>query len=261
MVNNKDYVDKEYLKLAADELNCIKQLSYDYLNVSPGNRLLDVGCGPGTDTIPMARLVGETGLVVGIDHDEIMLQEAKKKAIESAVSNRVWHLKANIEHIPCEDRYFDACRSERVFQHLTNPEQVLHEMIRVTKLLGLVVVLDTDWATFSIDTDETDIERRLSRFTAEHLLCNGYSGRRLFRLFTNQNLIDIFLGIFPTYVTNYTFARQAFRLDQIEKDALRENVITQHELDRWHSSLEKADEEKYFYASLNLVLMGGYKSS
>jgi ubiquinone/menaquinone biosynthesis C-methylase UbiE len=85
--------------------------------------------------------------------------------------------------LPFETDYFDSCRSERLFQHLSNPAQALSEMTRVTKSGGWVVVLDTDWGSLSTNSDETDIERRLARFMAESFLQNGYSGRKLYRLF------------------------------------------------------------------------------
>jgi SAM-dependent methyltransferase len=58
----------------------LKQRTYALMRIELGHRVLDVGCGPGTDTIPLARLVGERGQVVGIDHDEAMIAEADQRA-------------------------------------------------------------------------------------------------------------------------------------------------------------------------------------
>jgi hypothetical protein len=73
-------------------------------------------------------------------------------------------------------------------QHLLKPAQALSEMIRVTKSGSWVVVLDIDWGNLSTDSDETDIKRRLARFLAESFF---YSGQKLYRLFKQQNLVDI----------------------------------------------------------------------
>jgi len=75
-------------------------------------------------------------------------------------------------------------------------------MTRVTKSGGWVVVLDTDWGSLSTDSDDTDIERRLARFLAESFMPNGYSGRKLYRLFKQQNLADISFEVFPVATAN-----------------------------------------------------------
>ena len=51
MSQPKGYVDPEYLQVAAQVVQQSKQRSYTYMHVQPGQRLLDVGCGPATDTI------------------------------------------------------------------------------------------------------------------------------------------------------------------------------------------------------------------
>lgn len=49
------YVDAEYLRSAGDHLREFKELTYRSMRVETGHSVLDVGCGPGTDTIPLAQ--------------------------------------------------------------------------------------------------------------------------------------------------------------------------------------------------------------
>ena len=58
-----------------------KQRSYELLNLKPGHRVLDVGCGTGDDVCAMAKIVGLSGRVVGIDNSEVMIAEAKKPSV------------------------------------------------------------------------------------------------------------------------------------------------------------------------------------
>lgn len=255
----KGYVDSGYLQTAARLLQQAKQRSYDFMQIQPGHKVLDVGCGPGTDTIALGRLVGPTGHVSGVDYDAAMVAEANLRTESSAGSAWVAHRQADASALPWGANEFDACRSERLFQHLFNPEQALAEMVRVTKPGGRVVVLDTDWGSFSIDTEETDIERRLARVYVERCLHNGYSGRQLYRLFKRQNLEDLNIEMLPTFVTSYAVARQIVLLDRTEKEALATGVVTEHELKRWHISLERADAEGVFFCSASVVLVGGQK--
>ncbi len=260
MSEPKGYVDPGYLQAAAERLRQIKEASYTRMQIEPGYKVLDVGCGPGTDTITLARLVGPTGKVVGVDYDEAMIAKADQRAEEEGVSAWVTHRRGDVTSLPFEPGDFDSCRSDRLFQHLSDPEQALSEMTRVTKSGGWIVVMDTDWGTLSIDTTEVDIERRLLRFNAESYLHNGYSGRQLYRLFRHQKLTDISVDMFPNYTFSYAVARQSGILDQVEREALEAGIVTGHELHRWRACLEEADAKGVFFASFSIMMLTGRKT-
>ena len=98
---------------------------------------------------------------------------------------------------------FDAARSERLFQHLLQPERALAEMIRVTKPGGWVVVADADWYSLSIDTREVDIERRLAEVRADRFLHNAYAGRHLYRQFTAHGLGALQIEVLPVWLRRF----------------------------------------------------------
>ena len=257
MNQQKGYVDTQYLDRTADLLRQYKQRSYACMGVLTGQQVLDVGCGPGTDTLPLAQLVGATGRVVGIDADAAMIAEAKQRAHQAGVDGWVTHQQGDATALPFATDSFAACRSERVFQHLLQPARALAEMVRVTKPGGWVVVFDADWGSLSIDTDEVDIERRLARVRAERCIHNGYAGRRLYRLFTEQGLTHLQIEVQPVYLTDYRIARHALIFDITEREALHAGVITQEELDRWQASLEAAAAAARFFCSVAGVLIAG----
>ncbi|MGZ4981738.1 MAG: methyltransferase domain-containing protein [Methylobacter sp.] len=260
MSQRKGYVDPEYLRVIGNQFNHVKQRSYALMQIQSGHKVLDLGCGPGTDTIPLAPLVGVKGQVIGADCDEAMLAEAEQRAKHAGVNSWVRHESVDAMLLPFETDYFDSCRSERLFQHLLNSAQALSEMARVTRPGGWVVVVDTDWGSLSTDSDEIDIERRLARFLAESSLHNGYSGRKLYRLFKQQNLADISFEVFPVAIPNYALVRQATQAEKIEQDALKAGVITSGELQRWQTSLEHADSEGTYFSSVNVMVLAGRKN-
>jgi ubiquinone/menaquinone biosynthesis C-methylase UbiE len=219
--------------------------------------VLDVGCGPGSDTLALARLVGPTGQVVGVDYDGAMVAEAEKRAAQASCSAWCHHYQADAAALPLPSNSVDAARSERVFQHVTNPAAILAEMARVTKPGGWVVVLDADWSTLSIATPEVDLERRLNRYRLEHVLTNGSVGRRLYGLFNAQQFTDIVVEPRPIFVTDYAVGRYATLADLVESGALAAGEISQEELQRWRQSLEQAQVERAFFLHLLTVLVAG----
>jgi len=171
----------------------------------------------------------------------------------------VWHHHAEAYHLPFPDNYFDSCRCERMFQHLALPESALAEMVRVTKANGWVVTSDADHATWSTDTPEIDIERRLAGFFCESQQRNGYAGRQLYGMFKNCELSAI--GIEPSsiFVTDYETCREVFCLNKVEEEAVEAGVVSAQEIERWRDSLEGADREGRFFTGSNLVMVFGQK--
>ena len=250
MVNtttSKGYVDSYYLDTLGDYLTEAKRQTYRLMRIRRGHKVLDVGCGPGTDTIPIARRVGSNGYVVGVDLDEAMLMTAAERARQSGMELWMSYHQAVAQELPFPSDEFDACRSERLFLHLSNPSKALGEMVRVTKPGGWIVILDTDWGTLTIDSSEVDLERRLCRCKAERTVHNGYSGRRLYRMFKDHGLDDVAVELVSMPITDYALARQLIRLDTVEAEALSAGIITDEELHRWRNDLERAAEEDCFF--------------
>lgn len=259
MPKHISYVDDAYLKAAAKLLRSFKRRTYEWMQIRPGDSVLDVGCGAGVDTIPLQVLVGPFGRVVGVDYDRGMLSHARVGAETSGYGEHLLHVCSDAMSLPILSSIFDSCRSERLFQHLIYPELVLGEMLRVTKPGGHVVVLDTDHGTWSVDTPYKDIERRITRFKSENFGNNGYAGRQLYRLFRQAGLKEVSCEIVSGYFTDYELARFMFMLDEVEPAVVKAGVVSEEELALWRTSLEAAARGGYFFCSESMVLAVGKK--
>ena len=257
MSQPKGYVDPHYLQALAGLIKPIKQRSYELMQLQPEQRLLDVGCGPGIDTVVLGQIVGKTGKVIGIDLDATMIAEADMRARQAGVDTFVRHQQGDATSLPFESDWFDACRSERLFMHLLHPDQALQEMIRVTKAGGRLVVADPDWGSVSMDTFELEVERQLARVGAERALNNGYSGRCLFRLFKEHRLTDVSLEIFPLHSTDLALWRYLARQDEVEEKAVADGIYSREDLQHWRTTLQQADRRKVFFASVNMIMISG----
>jgi len=259
MSKTKGYVDAAYLKAAGKATLPNKEKSYTLMQIRGGHNVLDVGCGVGFDTANLAHLVKATGKVIGVDYDKEMIVQADKYVESSGMSDRGLHRHADAKQLPFESNCFDSCRSERLFQHLVEPEQALKEMIRVTKPGGWIVVLDTDWGTLSADTSKPDIARRLWNLQAENLHNNGFSGRKLYRMFKQQQLTEITIEPYVFYSTDYGFARWMIKADELEQLAISTGVLSSEELEKLNAGFEKANEEGTYFVTLGGVMVAGRK--
>lgn len=257
MTQGLGYVDPGYLDAAARLVATGKRLSYERMHVAPGATVLDVGCGPGTDTLPLAELVGPGGLVHGIDRDAEMVAEAERRAADAGLTGRVEHRVGDAYALPWEDGTFHAVRCERLFLHLDRPEQATAEMVRVTKTGGRVVLMDTDWGTRSVDTPEVELERRLARVLAERCMANGYSGRRLWGLMKEAAVRDLTVDLVPLHVDEYDFWRLLSRMELAFDEAVRAGAMTADEVRRLDDSFREKDAAGTFFASTTVVLVAG----
>lgn len=132
--------------------------------LQPGMRLLDVGCGPGSITVGLARAVAP-GEVVGIDVVEEVLVEARQRAAADGVAN-VRFEQGDVYGLPYEPESFAAAYAHQVLQHLTRPVDALREIRRVLEPGGLVAVRDADYATMTWWPESPGMTRWLELYHA-----------------------------------------------------------------------------------------------
>ena len=252
------HVDSTYLDMAAQILSAAKRRTYELMGLQVGHRVLDLGCGPASDTIALADLVGETGEVHGVDFDPEMVEEANVRAMAAGLDERVLHRQADAAALPFDDDFFDACRSERVFQHLPDPAAGLAEMIRVTRPGGRIVVLDTDFGSLSIASEVSELERTV----AEHyrsMMNSPFAGRMLYRSFKAAGLDDVSVEVVPIAVDDLSVFSETFVLARVLEAAEDAGVLTDDEVRHFRADLEQAAEIGGFFASVQQLLVTGRK--
>lgn len=147
--------------------------------LSPGMRLLDVGCGPGTVTLDLAARL-DPGEVVGVDASADVVELARAAATDSGQVNVRFEV-GDAYRLAYPDDWFDVVHAHQVLQHLTDPVAALKEMRRVTRPGGLVAVRDADYAamTWYPTTPELDDWMRLYHQVTEANRAEADAGRRL----------------------------------------------------------------------------------
>ncbi len=106
-----------------------------------GERILDIGCGGGVDTLAAAIFAGPTGTVLGIDMIPEMLNRATKSLSRSSLLT-VTFLEASAERLPFLDKTFDVVISNGVFNLVPDKAKALKEVFQVLKPGGRLMVAD-----------------------------------------------------------------------------------------------------------------------
>jgi ubiquinone/menaquinone biosynthesis C-methylase UbiE len=112
------------------------------MNLRPGERVLDLGCGSGWATRLLARMVGDGpegfGQVVGLDVSDEMIRQARA---ESKDFDNILYVWGSSEQIPWEENYFDKVLSVESFYYYTNQDRALAELFRVMAPRGRLFIL------------------------------------------------------------------------------------------------------------------------
>ncbi len=132
----------------------------DLLALAPGERVLDIGVGPGLLAHDLARLVGETGQVIGIDLSPDMVAVAHSR-LKDLPQARIQTGEAT--HLDMSDGSLDAVVSTQVFEYVTDVPRALAEVHRVLRPGGRVLILDTDWRSLVWhNSDQALMDRALA---------------------------------------------------------------------------------------------------
>jgi SAM-dependent methyltransferase len=109
--------------------------------LEPGEVVLDVGSGAGTDSLVAAQMVGSEGRVTGVDMTPEMLAKAKAAAVEMKATN-VEFLAGEAEGLPFEDESFDVVISNGVIDLIPDKDAVFSEIHRVLRPGGRIQIAD-----------------------------------------------------------------------------------------------------------------------
>jgi arsenite methyltransferase len=109
--------------------------------LAPGERVLDLGSGAGTDSLVAAQMVGEQGHVTGIDMTQEMLAKARAAAAEMGATN-VEFVEGEAERLPFPDASFDVVISNGVIDLVPDKDAVFAELFRVLAPGGRIQIAD-----------------------------------------------------------------------------------------------------------------------
>lgn len=124
--------------------------------VRPGDTVLDIGCGPGLFTLPIARRVGENGQVIAVDLQEGMLEILREKATQEELNARIWLHKAEPQSLALKypgriDVAFGFC----VIHEVPDAARLMQEVFSLLAPGGIFLIAEPKHEVPAVEFEET----------------------------------------------------------------------------------------------------------
>ena len=214
--------------------------------LKPGQRVLDFGCGPGTISVGLARVV-DPGEVHGVDMEESQIQLAQAAAEVGGHNNAKFHV-ADVTSLPFEDNFFDVTHCHAVLMHVPDTSAALAEVKRVLKPGGIIASREAVIAS-SFAEPATDTLRSGWTVFGNLISANGghpHIGRELKNWFVEAGFTDVRAGasfdIFSApddVVFLHGFIIDWFFSPAVIAAATAYGLATHEQFEGWRSDLEQ----------------------
>jgi ubiquinone/menaquinone biosynthesis C-methylase UbiE len=243
-INFLEFLDKR------EDIRKIRTAAARHLNLSPGQKVLDLGCGIGGATFPLAEITGPAGLAAGVDISSAMVEAAKSRiAGRTGVEFCVGEACA----IPYPDGFFDAARSERVFLYLPDRIGAIGEIKRVLKPGGKLMLLDVDLDATGVYSHKLALARKMTSIVAA-TMPNPNSARDLPALARKSGLKDLRVELFGLQTPHEFFLKvMAGSL----KNAVEQGTAPAAEVEEFLEEQASLEASGDFFQAWYFVLVSG----
>jgi ubiquinone/menaquinone biosynthesis C-methylase UbiE len=228
------------------------------LNLAPGEHVLDIGSGPGLLASAMAQAVGPHGRVSGIDISRSMVSMARRRC-----AGQPWaqFQTASATEMPYPDDSFHAAVSTQVYEYVPDIPAALAELHRVLRPGGRAVILDTDYGSLVIHTEDPPRMARILHAWDEH-----FTHANLPRLLSRQLREAGFairermaIPMFNPEFADNTYAKGM--LIMMASFAVGRRGVSQADADAWYAEFEALGKQGTFFFSLNRYLFVAEKGA
>ena len=193
----------EKIYLTPDVVRQREQI-FQLLDVKPGMKALDIGCGPGLTSLALAQTVGNdvgnAGHVDAIDIAPPMLQLAARRC---ATQPHVKFHQADVLQLPFETAAFDVALATQVYEYVADIDAALQELVRVMKPGAQVLLVDTDWESCVWACRDEARMRRMMQGWSQHIP-HPQLPRTLVQRMQRAGLVDVQVHTIPLLNMEYS---------------------------------------------------------
>ncbi len=226
------------------------------LALTPGQSVLEVGCGNGVFLPALAERVAPGGRVVGVDHAAAFVAEARAKVSDSGLAEVVTVDLGDAGKLSYGTASFDAAHCERVLMHLVDPDAAIREMARVVRPGGVVVAAEPDWIGHQFDhPDRQAFDLVYAKALSSR---NKDMGRTLYRRFGELGLQKRRYMPVTAVITEFaTFRMYGLRPEPAVEALIADGALSAERLNAIIPHLERASAAGTFYAVATFHVVAG----
>ena len=242
---------------AMDAQVCNREIQAKIVNrmdLQPGQKVLEAGCGLGRRAQLMAREANHQVEVTAIDKSEKALELAKKLSGET---NLIYQ-QANVESLPFESGYFDVVTADRLLICFKDPLPALKEMYRVLKPGGRLVVTDFDPASIFIAPSDEEMHQVFMDIYMPSF-SNRYIGRSLPALFQKIGIEHFNVEVDASYERSFSHLEKIIPMQQVLDGGIRAGYLSKEKADQWLVGLRQASDEGTFLYAISMISIFGQK--
>lgn len=164
------------------------------VGVTPGEVIVDFGCGPGYVATQLARLTGSEGHVHAVDLNAAFVERARAVAAETGRADRVTVHHSLDERVPLPDGSVDRVYAKNVLEYVPDLHAVLEELHRVLHPGGTMVASDSDFGFVVIEPlDPTEVTELFA--AAAPAFREPFVGRKLRSAYVRAGFSDVEVAI------------------------------------------------------------------
>lgn len=222
------------------------------LALSPGERVLDIGCGPGFLCESIAAAVGGDGAVAGIDISSDLIELCKRRNLPQWLSFKV----GDATKLAQSDASFDVVVCAQVAEYVSDVSRVLSEAFRVLRLGGRAVFVATDWDALIWHSEAPDRMASVLKSWETHC-AHPHLPRSLAPRLVSAGFRFDELAVFP--ILNLQWDDQFYSkglAGLIREFVARKNETPTEELRSWYDEFSRlGDAGRYFFSANRYIFL------
>jgi ubiquinone/menaquinone biosynthesis C-methylase UbiE len=228
-----------------------RKVVLELLSLRPGEKVIDIGCGPGFLCESMAEAVGPEGAVLGVDISPDLIALCRDRRPPAHLS----YAEEDALALHSKSDCFDAAACTQVAEYIPETSTVLSEIFRVLRPGGRVLVMATDWNCVGWHSSDAGRMDRVMNAWEGHC-AHPSLPRRLGPALRQAGFDEIAIHTHPIINTVFERTQYSYGAAKLIRDYATGAGFSETELTDWFEDLTRLDAAgQYYFASARMIFI------